>query len=135
MDSSRKVLAAALAATVGGPAVAHHSYAMFDEARRLTVNGTVAKLEWHNPHVYIWLYVPNPMAPNGYELYAFENASPNVLGRMGWTRAALAAGEPLTITYYPLKDGRAGGHFIAGERPDGTTLLGLGGPGVRERVR
>jgi len=48
---------------------AHHSYAMFDGSKTLTVSGTVAKLEWANPHVFIWMYVPNPKAPKGGRIY------------------------------------------------------------------
>jgi len=47
----------------------------------------------------------------------------------------LQPGQALTVTYFPLKDGRAGGHFIRGTRPDGSSVDGLGGPGVHERAR
>jgi hypothetical protein len=107
---------------------------MFDPTQTRVVSGTVAKLEWRNPHVYIWLYVPSPTTANGYQLYAFENANTSVLGRIGWSQSTLLPGEPLAVTYFPLKDGRPGGHFIRGTRPDGGSLHGAGGPGVRERT-
>src|SRR4051794_25782948 len=69
---------------------AHHSYAMFDGTKTLTVSGTVAKLEWANPHVYVWVYVPNAAAASGYDLYAFENGSTGVLARLGWTKSTFA---------------------------------------------
>jgi hypothetical protein len=107
---------------------------MFDQTRRASVSGTVAGLEWRNPHVYVWLYVPSPDQPGDYELYGFENAAPNVLARAGWSKSTLEPGQALTVTYFPLKDGRSGGHFIRGTRPDGSTVEGRGGPGVHERV-
>jgi hypothetical protein len=109
-------------------AAAHHSYAMFDGTRTMTVKGTVAKLEWTNPHVFIWMYVPSPAAQSGFDLYAFENGSPNVLARAGWSKDTFAAGEALTVEYWPLLDGRTGGHFREATRADGSTLRGAGGP-------
>lgn len=112
---------------------AHHSYAMFDGSKTLTVAGTVAKLEWMSPHVFVWVYVPNPKAHDGYDLYAFENGSPNVLIRLGWSKTALAAGEKISVQYWPLKDGRTGGHFVKATRADGQTLYGAGGPNAAEK--
>jgi hypothetical protein len=100
---------------------------MFDGTRTVTVTGTVAKLEWTNPHVFIWLYVPSA-GGNGFDLYAFENGSPNVLARSGWSKSAFAEGEKITIEYWPLADGRNGGHYKQGTRADGTVLRGAGGP-------
>jgi len=107
---------------------AHHSYAMFDGSRTLSVSGTVAKLEWMNPHVFVWLYVPNPKAKEGYDLYVFENGSPNVLARLGWTRTSLTPGDKIVVEYWPLKDGRNGGHFTKTVYSDGRVLYGAGGP-------
>lgn len=134
MAVPRAILTWTMAAAASSSAAAHHSYAMFDQARQLAVSGTVATLEWRNPHVYVWLYVPSPATPGGYDLYGFENASPNVLERAGWSKSTLEPGEALTVAYFPLKDGRAGGHFIRGTRPDGSSVRGLGGPGVHERA-
>jgi hypothetical protein len=131
MTMLRKAFAAAAAASavsIGSTAAGHHSYAMFDGTRTVTVKGTVAKVEWINPHVFIWMYVPNAAAKDGYDLYAFENGSTNVLMRRGWTKDTLAAGEELTIEYWPLADGRAGGHFRAATHADGTVTRGAGGP-------
>ncbi len=114
---------------VAAAAVAHHSYAMFEAARTVTVIGTVAKLEWTNPHVFIWIYVPNAARANGFDLYAFENGSPNVLLKRGWSKETFAVGEKLSIAYWPLADGRTGGHFAVATRVDGTVIRGAGGPG------
>jgi hypothetical protein len=107
---------------------AHHSYAMFDDGRTLEVTGTVAKLEWTNPHVYVWMYVKDPAAANGFTLYAFENGSVNVLQGKGWSRTALKAGDSATVAYWPLRDGRPGGHLSSMTLADGSVLKGVGGP-------
>ena len=57
--SRGSVLVVAVGARFRAAAAAHHSYAMFDGTRTLTVKGTLAKLEWTNPHVFVWVYVPN----------------------------------------------------------------------------
>jgi len=123
-----KTVVASVFMLLATSAWAHHSYAMFEGSKSLTVSGTVAKLEWMNPHVFVWLYVPNPKAKEGYDLYAFENGSPNVLIRLGWTRTAFTAGEKIAVEYWPLKDGRNGGHFVKATRADGRILWGAGGP-------
>ena len=123
-----KTVVAAVLLVLASSASAHHTYAMFDGSRTLTVSGTVAKLEWMNPHVFVWLYVPNPKAKEGYDLYVFENGSPNVLVRLGWTKTALTAGEKIVVEYWPLKDGRNGGHFNKATHADGRVLYGAGGP-------
>jgi hypothetical protein len=125
-----KTLIGAIAVLLASSAWSHHSYAMFDGSRTLKVSGTVAKLEWMNPHVFVWVYVPNPKAKDGYDLYAFENGSPGVLTRIGWSRTAFAIGEKISVEYWPLKDGRNGGHFVQATRANGQVLRGAGGPNV-----
>jgi hypothetical protein len=120
----------ALVATAAAPgtAAAHHTYAMFHATRTAQVTGTVARLEWRNPHVYVWIYVRDPKAPDRHTLYAFENGSPNVLARRGWTKDLLQAGDAITVRYWPLKDGRPGGHFESATLHDGRVMRGAGGP-------
>jgi hypothetical protein len=113
-------------------ASAHHSYAMFDASKKVTVSGTVAKLEWMNPYVFVRLYVPRKGSPGKYDLYAFENGSVNALTRLGWTAAALKAGDKITVEYWPLRDGRMGGHCNKATLADGRVLLGAGGPEARD---
>jgi hypothetical protein len=106
------------------PAMAHHSYAVFDLKKRLTVAGTVAKFEWTNPHSYLWVYVPRPGNPKEYDLYGFENGSPTMMSRQGWTKSVLKAGDQVSIEYSPLKDGRQGGHLARVTFADGRVLRG-----------
>jgi hypothetical protein len=104
--------------------MAHHSYAVFDLKKRLTVAGTVAKFEWTNPHSYLWVYVPRPGNPKEYDLYGFENGSPTMMSRQGWTKSVLKAGDQVSIEYSPLKDGRQGGHLARVTFADGRVLRG-----------
>ena len=127
-SGARMVLAAAGWLLLASSAPAHHSYAMFDGSRTLTINGTVAKLEWVNPHVYLWVYVANAKAQGGHDLYAFENGSPNVLARAGWSKSTFKAGETIAVEFWPLKDRRTGGHFRKATHADGRVSLGMGGP-------
>lgn len=120
-------LAAVIGLCVLARADAHHSYVMFDGSRTLTVRGTVAKLEWVNPHIVLWLYVPQPSG-SGHDLYAFESGSTNVLARRGWSRDTFKPGDKVSIEYWPLKDGRHGGHFRLATHADGHVTRGAGGP-------
>jgi hypothetical protein len=99
----------ALSAPVG-VALAHHSYAMFDTSHTDKVAGTVAKLEWMNPHAFLWVYVPKPDKPGTYDLWGFENGSPSVLQGYGWSKDVLKAGDKIDVEYWPLRDGSIGGH-------------------------
>lgn len=118
----------AIAVALAWPVQAHHSYAMFDGSRLLTVDGTVARMEWRNPHVVLWVYVRSATAGSGHDLYAFENGSMGMLERLGWNRQSFTEGERVTVAYWPLKDGRTGGHLKSVTRADGELLRGAGGP-------
>jgi hypothetical protein len=135
IHSVARMLCLAIGLVVAATAAAHHSYAMFDGTRTLKVAGTVAKIEWTNPHAFVWVYVPNAKSENGYDLYAFENGAPNALARQGWSKTTFAIGEPVTIEYWPLLDGRTGGHFASATRADGSVVRGVGGPPSANRTR
>jgi hypothetical protein len=126
---SRVVDSLALSATLvlagSGAALAHHSYAMFDKQKVLQIDGTVRTLQWTNPHVYIWMYVPN--AKGAQDVWGIElGAGPNALERHGWTRNTVHPGDKVSLKLNPLKDGRTGGLFLNVTLPDGKTM-GLGG--------
>ena len=128
--------AATLACVAESPALGHHSYAMFDTTQSMFVEGTVAKVEWVNPHTFVWLYVEKTGQPGEYDLYAFENGPVTMLSRDGWTKDTLKVGEKLTIQYFPLKDGRTGGSFVKAVHEDGTESVGdRFAPGVAEAAK
>lgn len=118
-------------------AIAHHSYAMFDNGRVQEVTGTVAKLEWDNPHIFLWIYVADESAESGYELYAFETGSTTMMAKSGWTRDdTVTVGEEIKVLYFPLFDGRPGGSLATITHADGRVTDG-DIPALRflERVR
>lgn len=114
---------AGLSATVL-PVDAHHSFSVFNTSETKTVTGTVKEIEWTNPHIWLWVNVPNDKG--GADVYAFEGMSPNFLERRGWTRTTLKAGDKITVDYNPLRDGKNGGMFRTGRMENGKTLT-MGG--------
>lgn len=109
-----------------GLAFAHHTYLMFDTSRQLSVSGVVAKFEWRNPHTYLWVYVANPASAGKYDAWAFENGSPSLLSKLGWSKESLKASDKVTVTYSPLRDGKPGGHCLKITLPDGRSLQCVG---------
>ncbi len=105
---------------VTASAFAHHSFAMFDQSKQVTLKGTVREFQWTNPHAWIHLDVPN--ASGGVDSWQVELNSPNNLKRQGWKSTSLMAGEKVTLMLNPLKDGTKGGLFISVTLPDGTVL-------------
>lgn len=86
------------------PLFAHHSFsAEFDANKRVTLKGTVTKVDWRNPHIYLYLSVKD----NGGVVteWACEGGPPNVLLRQGWTRNSVKEGDEVTIDGAVAKDG------------------------------
>ncbi len=113
-----------LASTV--PAVAHHSFAMFDQARTVVLKGVVTEMQWTNPHAFLHVQVDD-----GGAVWHIELNSPNNLRRQGWKSDSIKAGERVTVTINPLRDGTHGGLFVSVTLPDGKVLgepAGSGGP-------
>lgn len=92
-----------------GPAVAHHSFAMYDSTRQVTLAGVVKEFQWTNPHVWIQIMVPN--ASGIQEEWGVECTSVNFMTRRGFSRRTLKPGDAITVTIAPLKDGSHGGSF------------------------
>ena len=118
-------LAACLAAAAASPASAHHSFAMFDKNKQVTLVGTIKDFQFTNPHSWIQLVVMTP--DGGEEEWTIEALSPNVLIRSGWKRTSLVPGQKVTLLIYPMRDGSHGGNLISVTLPDGVTLGGGAG--------
>jgi hypothetical protein len=103
------------------PAMAHHSFEMFDSTRTITLTGTIKDFQWTNPHTWTWIDVPNDKG--GVDTWGIEGMSPNYLGRRGWTKNTLKPGDKVTITVFPLKDGLKGGTFLHATLPDGREMV------------
>jgi Family of unknown function (DUF6152) len=102
------------------PAFAHHSFAMFDGSKTMTVQGTVKEFHWTNPHSWIFLMVEN--AEGQATEWPIELGSPGGLVRQGWVPKTLTPGMKVKVVIRPLKDGKPGGQFLAVTLPDGTQL-------------
>lgn len=104
--------AGVLALTVAGgaapqPAQAHHSFAMFDLSKEITVSGTVRQFQWTNPHAYIQLMAKDA---NGRDVeWSMEMGAPMYLYARGWRPRTLRAGMQITVKLNPLRNGRPGG--------------------------
>jgi len=103
------------------PVAAHHSFAVFDMTAQKSIDGTVKKVDWTNPHVWVWVDVPTA---SGSETYGFEGMSPNFLARRGWSRTTLQTGMKVTVQFRPLKDGKPGGMLVSAKLPSGLLLTG-----------
>jgi len=110
-------LAAVCAAAI--PALAHHSFAMFNQREIMTIEGTVTEFQWTNPHAFIEIDARNG---NRTQHWSIELNSPNNLRRQGWTRTALKSGDRITLRMNPLRDGQPGGLFLDLRFPDGRVL-------------
>ena len=93
------------------PASAHHSFALFDTTKSVTLEGTVKRFDWTNPHSWIFLEVVGPQ--NVTEEWTIELPSAGALAREGWNRNFLTAGEKIIIRINPLKDGQRGGSLAS----------------------
>ena len=135
----KKLVIGSLSAVVGiglglagtaAPIEAHHAFAAeFDADRPVDFSGTVTRVEWVNPHV--WIHIDVELDDGSTQEWAFEGGTPNVLFRRGFTRRSLLPGTEVNVDGYQAKDGtnRANGRDIT--LPDGTRLfLGSSGTGA-----
>ena len=118
-----RVRAAALLAgliLVAIPARAHHSFAMFDTTKRVTLAGTVTAFEWTNPHAYIELDVADDKG--AIKHWSIELGSPSILMQGGWKFKDLKYGDKVTMVVSPLKSGESGALLSTITMPDGRVL-------------
>ena len=102
--SGALVVAVLLSGAAVPPALAHHSGAMFEEKKTITVEGVVREFQYTNPHS--WLLVDVTNKDGSVTTWGFEAEGPSTLQRAGIRPGDLKAGTRLTITGRPMKDGR-----------------------------
>ena len=108
-----------------GTVSAHHSFgAEFDGSKTVTLEGKVVKMDFVNPHS--WLYIDAVMPDGKVERWGIEGGSPNVMFRLGWTRDTLQPGTRIKVSGSPAKDGAKRMNSRGIEFPDGKKLE-LGG--------
>ena len=115
-------LTAIAVAAFTAPALAHHSFAMFDAQQTITLQGTVKEFEWVNPHSWLRIMVNDEKAGRPV-LWAVELSSPSRLVTMGMRADSMKAGDAVSVTIHPLKDGARGGQFIQAVLADGKKVL------------
>jgi uncharacterized protein DUF6152 len=126
---TRTALLFVLATTFIGEGVAlgHHSPVVFDQARKMTITGTVTEFKWANPHSWIHLDVKDEHGEIGN--WSVEMNPANNLAREGWRASTLKPGDKVTIVVHPLRNNEKGGQYLSITLPNGTKL-GDQGPGV-----
>jgi hypothetical protein len=115
-------LTAVAVAAFAASALAHHSFAMFDAQKTVTLEGTVKEFEWVNPHSWLRIMVNDEKAGRPV-LWAIELSSPSRLVTMGMRADSVKAGDAVSVTIHPLKDGARGGQFIQAVLPGGKKVL------------
>ena len=117
---SKAILALVAATAVAGPALAHHAFNMYDNAKYLPLTGTVKTWTWKNPHAMIDFVVDKP--GGGTELWSVECSSPNIIGRKGWSMDSIKVGDKMPIVVHPMKDGSLYALMVKATTPRGETL-------------
>ena len=112
------VLAAALLSFDVAPVFAHHSFGLFDMSKTAEIEGTVVKLEWSNPHC--WLFLVSGPSPDAEAVnYGFEMTSVGEMVRRGWSKSSVKPGDKVKVTFHPVRDGKPAGLMLSVMTPDG----------------
>lgn len=117
-------IAACTAVIVGVLAVplqAHHSFAMFDQEKTITVDGTLKEFEWTNPHCWLHVNVVDRATGKASE-WAFEMGSIGQIAAQGWKADTVKVGDKLTVDAHPMKDGSRGGQYQGARLSDGRSF-------------
>ena len=123
----RQILLAVFGTGLASPILAHHSAAMFDHAKTLTVHGTVTEFQDTNPHSWLQVLVTGP---DGKTVeWGFESEGPSTLMRAGIRPKSFQPGDKVTVVAFPMRDGRPAGALISATKADGTVYsTRRGGP-------
>jgi hypothetical protein len=103
------VLFSGLLVSASGAAMAHHSFAMFDQANPIELEGIVQEFKYTNPHSYLLLAVK--VDDGETVVWNLEGSAPSILGRDGWSRDSLKPGDHVLVTIDPLRSGAPGGSW------------------------
>ncbi len=103
-----------------GAASAHHSFAMFDTSKQVTVQGVVKQFTWANPHVWLDIVVTDDRGQP--QTWGLESLAVGLLYRDGWTADSLKPGDKVTVQLHPMRDGTFGGQLMKVTLADGHVL-------------
>jgi Family of unknown function (DUF6152) len=119
------------ASLLAAPAFAHHSFAMFDATKNVTLQGTVKNFEWTNPHM--WLYVVVQPAAGAPVEYPLEMMAVQGAVKLGWKPDSVRPGDKVSFEFHPLRDGHPGGQLISVVLSDGKKLAVMGNAAPAQR--
>ncbi|MSV27154.1 MAG: hypothetical protein EXQ52_00155 [Bryobacterales bacterium] len=103
-------------------AFVHHSFAAeFDQSKTVLLKGSVTRMEWANPH--IWVYLDVKDGQGNVQRWQCEGGAPNTLTRNGWTKDSLKPGDQVTIDGYLAKDGSKTCNARSVKLPDGRSVF------------
>jgi hypothetical protein len=111
---------AAMLLGITGSALPHHSPAVFDQSKQITLVGVVREFRWTNPHSWIALNVSN--SDGSTVAWDIEMTGPSHLVRAGWRSSTVSFGDEVTIVANPLRTNETVGKFISIKFVDGTEL-------------
>ena len=104
------------------PVMAHHAFsAEFDQSKPVKVSGEISKLEWTNPHAWIFIDAKDP--DGKVVTWRFEMGAPNALLRSGWSKSDIKAGTAVTISGFLARSGGSVGNAFQVRLPDGRDLF------------
>src|SRR5438477_9514315 len=127
MTNKAFALLGVAAALLGAPAVAHHSFAMFDQSKVLYLSGAVKDFEFVNPHA--WLHVAVANEKGEVATWAFEGGSPSQLVKLGWSKDEFKPGDKVEVGFRPMKDGSRGGQLMSAKSENGRRVCSNRGCG------
>ena len=118
--SKALTVAILLSAAAATPALAHHSFAMFDMSKQVSITGTVKDFQYTNPHSWV---IVMATGPDGKQTeWGFESEGPSTLLRAGIKHSSLNAGDKVTAQAFPMRDGRPAGSLISVTKASGEVL-------------
>ncbi len=122
MRMKHMTIGAVLALVLAAHVSAHHSFAAeFDINKPVTLTGTVTRLEWANPHIWVYLEVADERG--AVQAWQCEGGAPNTLTRNGWSKDSLKSTQQITIDGWLAKDGSRTCNLRTVKLPDGRTVF------------
>src|SRR5262245_23324729 len=122
MNPPRVLFGICLVLVAAARVAAHHSFAAeFDTNKLVTLTGAVDRVEWGNPHIWVYLDVKDDQG--AVQRWQCEGGAPNTLTGNGWSNDSLKSSEPVTIDGWLAKDGSRTCNMRAVKLPDGRTVF------------
>jgi len=116
------LLLAAVLLAAAVPSFAHHAFsAEFDQAKPVKVSGEISKLEWTNPHA--WLFIDSKGTDGKVVTWRFEMGAPNALLRAGWSKTDIKPGTQVTVSGFLARSGGSVGNAYQVRLADGRDLF------------